>query len=119
MYIDYTVMLFHVFSFKCRPTVLSLLLCGLVVSLYHPQILTSTVRQELASSPGPKRGPGTHCLRMRQSVPRFLVHRISVRISLRNARIGCSRNRRLHIIVLIAKFMVGGPSMIIAKPRGR
>ena len=30
----------------------------------------------LASSPGPKRGPGTHCLRMRQSVPRFLVHRI-------------------------------------------
>ena len=42
----------------------------------------------LASSPGPKRGPGTHCLRMSQSVPRFLVHRIflciPVRISLRN-----------------------------------
>ena len=36
----------------------------------------------VASSPGPlkiereKRGPGTHCLRMRQSVPKILVHRI-------------------------------------------
>ena len=29
---------------------------------------------ELASSPGPKRGPGTHCLCMRQSVPRISVH---------------------------------------------
>ena len=74
-------------------------------------------------------GPGTHCLHMRQSVPRFLVHRIflciPVRISLRNALIGCSRNRRLYkvihflYIVLIAKFMVSGASMILAKPRGR
>ena len=31
---------------------------------------------ELASSPGPKRGPGTHYLRMRQSVPEIPVHRI-------------------------------------------
>ena len=34
------------------------------------------VYYSLASSPGPKRGPGTHCLRMRQSVPKILVHRI-------------------------------------------
>ena len=34
------------------------------------------VHTHLASSPGPKRGPGTHCLRMRQSVPKILVHRI-------------------------------------------
>ena len=30
----------------------------------------------LASSPGLKRGPGTHCLHIRQSVPKILVHRI-------------------------------------------
>ena len=34
------------------------------------------VALNLASSPGPKRGPGTHCLRMRQSVLKILVHRI-------------------------------------------
>ena len=37
----------------------------------------------IASFPGPKRGPGTHHLRMRQSVPRFLVHRIFLRILVR------------------------------------
>ena len=37
----------------------------------------------IASSPGPKRGPGTHRLRMPQSVPRFLVHRIFLRILVR------------------------------------
>ena len=30
-----------------------------------------------------RRGPGIHCLRMRQSVPTFLVHRILLRISVR------------------------------------
>jgi len=44
--------------------------------IIHVHLVRKGICSSLASSPGRKRRPGTHCLHMRRIVPEFQVYRL-------------------------------------------